>query len=136
MPRIQLQLYSEPGQIDIFCKLRASDDTYERLTAIVDTGAAISLFPLWLLSSIDYEITFAEKIRIDQAGIAEQSFEALEAIVTIVLEDAAGNLTQPFNVPAWFADTDQPLIGFTGILDRSVLHIDMPQQIGWLEIDR
>jgi hypothetical protein len=73
-------------------------------------------------------------VTITQAGIAQQDFEATEAFVTIYLEDAAGNQTPSFEILAWFTATRQTLIGFQDILDRAVLHIDMPQRDGWLEI--
>ncbi len=134
MTHIQLQIYLAPEQVDIFCKLKFKDGTFERLSAAVDTGAEVSLFPLNLLDGVDYRLSERGKIIVDQAGIANQAFEAVETFVTIVLEDANGNLTQPFEIPAWFADTNQPLIGFAGVLDRTVLHVDMPQRDGWLEI--
>jgi hypothetical protein len=133
--RIQLTIYVAPGQADVFCRLKTKEDAYERFTAIIDTGAAVSLFPLWLLDIADSETLEQRAISIDQAGIANQSFEGVETVVTLTLEDASGNLTPPFKIPAWFADTDQGLIGFAGVLDRAVLHIDMPQQTGWLEIE-
>lgn len=55
--------------------------------------------------------------------------------MTITLEDEVGNLTPPFEILAWFADTDTRLIGFKDVLDRAVLHIDMLQRSGWLEVD-
>lgn len=95
----------------------------------------MSLFPARLLADIEYEATEAKPVIIDQAGIAEQAFEATEALVTMILEDMNGNMTRPFKVPVWFAATDELLLGFAGVLDRSVLHVDMPKQIGWLELD-
>jgi len=135
VPRIQLRLYTSPGEAQLFCRLRFEDGSYERLTATVDTGAAVSLFPWWLLEGAAYQLTQREEITIEQAGISSQSFAAVQAFVTIVLEDEQGNLTPPFLIPAWFADTNQPLIGFAGVLDRAVLHLDMPGKVGWLEID-
>jgi len=74
MPRIQLRIYVEPGQVDVFCQLKFKDGTYKRLTGIVDTGAAVSLFPNRFLTDVEYEPTEANRITIDQAGIAGQSF--------------------------------------------------------------
>jgi hypothetical protein len=106
----------------------------EKLSAIVDTGAAVSLFPKDLLDIVAYRLTQQGTVTINQAGIAAQSFQAFEAYVTISLEDAQGNLTLPFEILAWFGETEIALIGFQDILDRAVLHIDMPQRDGWLEI--
>jgi hypothetical protein len=135
MPRLQLRIYVAPGEAQIFCKLPRKDGTYETITAMVDTGAAVSLFPVELLDVIDYYPMGRERVTIDQAGIASQFFEAVEAEVTVSLEDETGQITHAFNIPAWFADTDAPLIGFAGVLDRAILHIDMPRREGWLEID-
>jgi hypothetical protein len=135
MSRIQLLVYVDPSEIEIICKLKFKDGTFERLAAIVDTGAAVSLFPISLLAESDHRLTERRSITIDQAGIAQQSFEAIEAYITIMLEDASSNSTLPFEIMAWFADTNQPLIGFDDVLDRAVLHVDMLQRIGWLDID-
>jgi hypothetical protein len=134
MPRISLNIYTSPGQADVICQLKLKGEDYQRLTATVDTGAAVSLFPRLLLDSLDTDPPEQRAITIDQAGIANQSFQAVETTVTIILEDAHGNVTQPFKIRAWFGDTNEPLIGFAGILDRAILHIDMLQQTGWLEI--
>jgi hypothetical protein len=37
---------------------------------------------------------------------------------------------------AWFTDTDARLIGFQDVLDQAILHIDMLQRDGWLDIDK
>jgi hypothetical protein len=102
----------------------------------VDTGAEIALFPDELLEVVQYRLSEREKVQIGQAGIAQQDFEATEAYVTVILEDDKGSITSAFEILAWFAPTKQPLIGFQDILDRAVLHIDMPQRNGWLEIDK
>jgi hypothetical protein len=135
MTRIQLRIYVSPGQAEVICNLKFKDNTFERLSAIVDTGAAVSLFPNTLLKGADYRLSDHGDIVIDQAGIANQAFEAVEAHVTIVLEDETGNQTPSFEIPVWFANTDQALIGFAGVLGRSVLYVDMLQQIGWIEIN-
>ena len=88
-----------------------------------------------LLANADYVDAEPKSITIDQAGIAKQSFEAVEVIVTITLEDASGNKTQPLTIPAWFTETNRVLLGFAGVLDRAILHVDMPQQSGWIELD-
>jgi hypothetical protein len=135
MTRIQLRVYVDPGQAEVICTLRLKDQNYERLTAVLDTGASVSLFPDDLLDRIEYRTDQNATITIEQAGIARQSFQAIEGLITIILEDQFGNTTQPFETPVWFAKTRTPLIGFAGILDRSILYIDMPQRAGWLEID-
>src|SRR5690242_13961061 len=121
MPRIQLRVYIAPGQIDVFCRLKFKNGIYRPFAAIIDTGASVSLFPARLLDDVEYVSTESKPIIIDQAGIARQAFGAIEAVVTITLEDINGNSTQPFKISAWFADTDELLLGFAGVLDRSVL---------------
>src|SRR5258708_62459 len=136
MPRLQLRIYVEPGAAEIFCKVLRKDKNYESLTAIIDTGAAISLFPQDLLEIVDFSIGQPEPVLIDQAGIARQSFDALEGNIQLTLEDETGQTTEPFQIKAWFADTNRVLIGFAGLLEQAVLHLDMPNREGWLEIDQ
>lgn len=135
MVRLQLRLYTDPGEAQVFCNFLRHDGNEEKLSATIDTGAAISLFPRELLDEIVYRPTENPNIRIGQAGIAQQSFTAFEAYVMISLEDELGNFTPPFEIVAWFARTNKKLIGFAGILDHSILHIDMLERLGWLEID-
>ena|SRR5260221_105266 len=136
MPRFQLRIYVEPGAAEIFCKVLRKDKNYERLSAIIDTGAAISLFPQDLLEFVEFSINQPAPILIDQAGIASQSFEAFAATIQLTLEDETGLTTEPFQIRAWFANIDHVLIGFADLLDQAVLHIDMSNREGWLEIDR
>lgn len=133
MPRLQLCIYIDPGSSEIFCNILCKDGSYERLTAIIDTGAEVSLFPDDLLDLVEYDEQ--AKIIVQQAGISKQAFEATEGYVTITLEDQNGQITSPFKIPIWFTRTPKALIGFAGVLDRAVLHIDMPKREGWLEID-
>jgi hypothetical protein len=85
------------------------DGSTFRFTAVVDTGAAISLFPRHFLDLMQYQITNSS-IEIDQAGIAQQTFSA-EATVTGFLEDISGIRTKNLQFKAWFAETDIALIG-------------------------
>ncbi len=135
MQRFDLRLYLDPSEAEIFLKVLRKDGTYERLTAAIDTGAAVSLLPNDLLELIVYRPSHGATVVIDQAGIAKQAFQAFEAYVTIILEDHLGQVSQPFEIRAWFADTSYVLVGFSDLLDRAVIHIDMPQRSGWLEID-
>jgi hypothetical protein len=135
MPRVQLQLYVDPGSAEIVCNLLLNDGTYERMTAVVDTGAEVSMFPRELLQRVKYRLGSREKITVEQAGIAKQSFEAVEGFVSLYFEDQLGNETGLIEVPVWFAEGTIPLVGFSGILDRVVLHIDMIQRVGWIEVE-
>lgn len=136
MPRIHLRIYVDPGEAEITFNIQLHDQSYERVTGTVDTGAEVSLLPNYLLTRIGTIVDDEhETFIVDQAGIANQAFSAVRATVTLFLEDQYGNRTRAFEVPVWFADTEIALIGFKGILDRAVLHLDMPKREGWLEID-
>jgi hypothetical protein len=127
----------DPGEVEITFGIRRTDQLYERMTGSVDTDAEVCLLPRSLMDKVEYR--FSEQrseIIVDQAGIAKQSFRATEGFVTIILEDKFGNITQPFETRVWFAETDIALIGFDGVLSNAILHIDMPQLSGWLEIDK
>jgi hypothetical protein len=133
--RLQLRIYVSPGEAQLFCNLLRKDGIQEKITVTVDTGAEVSLLPDELLDVVQYRLSERERVQIGQAGIARQDFDATEAYITVRLEDDKGNITPTFEVLAWFAPTKQPLIGFEDVLDRAVLHIDMPQRTGWLEIE-
>ena len=135
MTRIQLQMYTDPGGAEVFINIRLKQCGHERMVAFIDTGAETSLFPTYFMSFLDYRLAEISEITIDQAGISEQAFTATRAYVWLFLEDAAGAVTPEFEVPVWFARSDEMLIGFEGILDRAILHIDMPQRTGWIDIN-
>jgi hypothetical protein len=135
MTRIQLQIYTDPGGAEVYVNLRLKQGGHERVAAFVDTGAETSLFPTYFMSFLDYRLAEMSEVIIDQAGISEQVFTAIRAYVRLFLEDALGNITPEFEVPVWFAESDEMLVGFEGILDRAVLHIDMPQRIGWIDLN-
>lgn len=115
-------------------RIKRRDGDFEELTAIVDTGAAVSLLPISLLDVIQYDDANSTKVVIDQAGVAGQHFEAVETTITIYLEDMLGVRSEEFEIRAWFADSDNPLIGFGGMLERAVFHLDMPNLSGYLEL--
>jgi hypothetical protein len=101
--------------------------------SVIDTGAAISLFPLELLELIPYEPVSSREIILEQAGIAQQEFSAVEARITLLLEDSTGTLTPPVQAICWFAETNVSLVGFADILDHAILHIDALKLDAWLE---
>ena len=74
MTRINLYVYLDPGEVQVFCNLRRSDGQQEKILATVDTGAAVSLLPRELLDVIDHRPTQRDEIMIDQAGIAGAIF--------------------------------------------------------------
>jgi hypothetical protein len=135
MARLQLRIYRDPGQVEVFLNIKRKDGGYDKRAAIVDTGAQVSLLPDFLMSDLDLRPGERGSFTIEQAGIAKQTFQAKEAYVTVFLEDESGNQTSDFEMRAWFANASDPLIGFNGVLDRAVFHIDMVNLTGYLEIE-
>lgn len=133
MTRIQLRLYVDPGAADVFVRLKRTDGNYVIAAPVIDTGAEVSLFPAAYLPGLAARVIGT--VEIEQAGIAHHRFSATEAMVTLYLEDLTGARTEEFEAPIWFADTSRVIIGFKGVLDRAVLHLDMPARGGWLELD-
>lgn len=124
-----------PGAVECVVNLRKNDGHYTRITAIVDTGAEISLFPETLRADLEFRQTERESVEIEQAGIASQVFTAKEGFVKIFLEDAEGHQSSELEIRTWFGATDQPLLGFAGVLDRAKVFIDMAEtRTGWIEI--
>ena len=134
MARLQLLIYRDPGQVEVFLNIKRKDGGYDKRAAIVDTGAQVSLLPDFLMDDLELRPGERGAFTIEQAGIAKQAFQAQEAYVTVFLEDAAGQRTDDFEMRAWFADTSDPLLGFEGCLERAVLHVDMPNLTGYLEL--
>jgi hypothetical protein len=115
--------------------MKRPDGSYKRSVAIVDTGAQVSLLPDDIMSDLDYRVIGTGIIEVEQAGIAKQTFKAVEAAIKLKFEDQFGNETADLEIPIWFADAKYPLIGFEGVLDRAVLHLDMAgAREGYLEI--
>lgn len=135
MARVYLQLYIQPGEAQIFTNIRDRNGQHIRVNATVDTGAAVTLLPSYLQQWVAYRIIGKGTINIQQAGIANQAFQAVTAEVTVFFEDQFGNRTSEFDIPVWFAQTDLMLIGWESILDRATLYIEMGQtRQGWIEI--
>jgi len=131
--RIQLRVYTEPGQAEVFVNIKRRDGGYYTRAAVVDTGAQTSLMPDELMPLVEYRLSERGRFMLEQAGIAAQAFEATEAYVTVFLEDMAGARTAEFEARVWFTDTIKFLIGFSDILDQAVLHLDMPHLTGYLD---
>jgi hypothetical protein len=93
------------------------------------------LLPERLRADFAHRLSDQGAFMIEQAGLAGQTVEATEAFITLSLEDETGARTPDFEARVWFAETNTALIGFADILDRAILHVDMPRRHGWLEID-
>jgi predicted aspartyl protease len=135
MTRVALRIYHDPGEADVFMNIRARDDGIETLAPVIDTGAETTTLPKDLLDRIIYRLSPRASVTATQAGIATQTVEMIEAYIVVSLEDAFGNRTKDFEILCWFTDTEQPLLGFTDVLDRAILHLDMVNQpAGYIEI--
>ena len=54
MAQIRLRIYVQPGRVEVFVNLKKKSAGYHILTAVVDTGAPVSLFPIEVMSLVDY----------------------------------------------------------------------------------
>jgi hypothetical protein len=136
MPRLQLRVYVDPGEAEIFVNVRLRDGSYYRMVAVVDSGAEVSMLPAYLQQTALYDVVGDGDIVVEQAGIARHFFSATQATVRLFLEDEFGTETNEFEAHVWFSDTTVFLLGFKDILDRAILHIDMrDSRSGWIDID-
>lgn len=134
MPRINLILSLNPSQAEVFVRYKKTDGIFETEIGLIDTGAETSLFPKAWLETAEHKLLDSTVV-IEQAGIAKQNFEAVEAEIILKLEDSNGNISPELRVKAWFADTDKVIIGFKDILDRAILFLDyLDTRTGWIEL--
>jgi hypothetical protein len=120
--------------IEIYVRFKTQLGSSKLTVGFIDTGATVSLFPLNFLNELEHTI-INPSIEIEQAGIAGQVFNAVEAEVQLYCEDTQGNVSPELTVRAWFADTSKIIIGFQDILDRATLYADFRQsRTGWIEI--
>jgi hypothetical protein len=132
--KINLILSIQPCEVEIGVSFKGTDGGFELNYGMIDTGAELSLFPKKWLNTAQHKI-LKENVSLEQAGIARQGFNAVEAEITLLLEDGRGNQSKPLLVRAWFADTTRVIIGFEGILDRAKLFLDYQEsRTGWIEI--
>jgi len=135
MTRIQLRIYTDPPQVEVFLNLKQPNGEEYRVAAVVDTGAQITLLPARLMNFVEYRIVEQGSVTVEQAGIARQSFSATEAMVRLFLEDTTGARTSEIETHVWFANTGAILLGFQDVLDQAALFVDMRANIGWIERD-
>lgn len=134
MTRPGLILTTQPYEIQIFVRFKRTDGLFEPIIGIIDTGAEISLFPKTWLEVAEHKL-FNHEIVIEQAGIARQAFNAVEAEIALYCEDLQANQSQPMTVRAWFADTTKVIIGFNDILDHAKFYVDFQEtRTGWVEL--
>jgi hypothetical protein len=134
MARLNLVLINQPYEVQVFVRFKLRDGNFDTMVAVVDTGADICLFPRRWLETAEHTI-LDKDIVLEQAGIAKQAFEAIEAEITLYCEDALGNESTPIKVRAWFADTTKVILGFRDVLDRAKLYIDYQEtRTGWIDL--
>jgi hypothetical protein len=133
--KLQFRMYQNPGAAELFITIPTRDGDLIRASATLDTGAEVTVLPDSIMESCEYRLSELGHVIVQQAGIAHQVFEITEAYVTLYLEDEFGNRTQNFEAPIWFTDTDEPLLGFKGILDEAIFCIDMRDLSGYLDIN-
>jgi hypothetical protein len=134
MTQLQLRVYQDPGSAEIFLNIRQLDGDYYKYAASIDTGAETTLLPNYLLSQFVHRLAYPSQIRIKQAGLANQEVLVTLAYIFVYLEDEYGARSAEFETLAWFAHTDLHLVGFGGILERAILHLDMPHLSGYLDM--
>lgn len=134
MTKINLILSTRPCEVEVGVSFKGLDGGFELNYGMIDTGAELSLFPEKWLSTAEHTIIKHDVI-LEQAGIAKQGFTAIEAEITLLLEDGLGNQSQSLQVRAWFAETTRVIVGFQDILDRAEIYIDYKKtRTGWIDI--
>jgi len=134
MIRISLQITQNPPQAEVIIRFLRKDGSWLFVTATVDTGAEITFLPEDILNVIDYNTAQTSYLTVERAGIRNADYKVTETIVTVQLEDAFGNISQPFEMPIWFGQTKVQLFGMTNAIQRGVLHLDMPSLSGYIEL--
>ena len=56
MTRIQLRVYTNPPQVEVFLNLKQPNGDDYRVAAVVDTGAQITLLPSRLMHFVEYRV--------------------------------------------------------------------------------
>lgn len=131
MTKVNLEVKIEPSAAIVSVAIRTTD-SWQVVSAVVDTGAEMSLFDVSLLHEIEYQLL--DTVVVEQAGIANQAVTLIEAEIQALVFDMAGNYSRLMTMKAWFTNTAQHLLGFEGILDASRLVIDMPKREAYLDV--
>lgn len=134
MTRVSLRVTQDPPQAEVMLRCLRFDGNWEFITAVVDTGAEVSLLPSQWRDIIAHDRAETIPMRVERGGRDDVVYDTLEAKVTAYIEDEQGNQSEPFLMTVWFAPTNATLLGMTGALDRAVLHLDMPTLTGYIEL--
>jgi hypothetical protein len=133
MVRINLRVTEAPTPPEVFCSILRWDGELELVGMYVDTGAQTSVLPKKLMQDLKYELLDGGDVLIEQAGIAKQTFNATEALITLRFEDIEGNISVQKQMRVWFAETTKHLLGYTDALEHCELFVDTPSYAGWIE---
>lgn len=103
-------------------------------TAIVDSGAYISLLPKHIWQECDYNVIGKDKLR----GVVPKTECELSvdiAIVTTALEDEFGKTSEPIEFTTYLVDTNKvPLIiGYKELLERFSMYVNINENNAYLE---
>jgi hypothetical protein len=131
MTRVSLVVHPDPGHAETFLRFRQKNGTRVHVKAVIDTGSHATLLPATWEHELD--IRNPRRVTLERAGVPGLEFEATEATIMVRVEDKEGNSTAPFEITIWFAGTIETLTGFDGLLNRAILHLDMPNLSGYLE---
>lgn len=121
-------------RLKVGIQLRTEMGWTQPYSAIIDTGAHLSVIPFSLLKEISYQKT--QKYRIFGLSKKEEcSFNGQVAQITALLVDENGNQTKEITFPAFLAQTDQiPLIlGFGHLLEKLRMRFSFAEQEGQIE---
>ncbi len=118
-------------RILVLARFKTTKGWTEPYEAIVDTGAPLSILPAHIWKQIGADILCPDEI----AGIVPEAKLLVHlGEVTASLMDRAHSLP-PLRFKAHLSEEDRiPLmLGFDGMLSRSILHMDALQSQGYLE---
>src|SRR5207253_1371801 len=122
--KVSLRVITNPAHALVYLNVRLKNGGYERMSAVVDTGAEFSMLPNRLMEVLDYEITERQTVEIERAGV--QTFTAQEAKVWLYADDESDHRSPDYECIIWFAAGQEVLAGFGGLLNRATLYLDMP----------
>src|SRR5689334_9550457 len=121
--RVQLRMITTPAHALVYLNIRLKAGGYERMSAVVDTGAEFSMLPEYLMEVVDYELTQRSVVEIVRAGV--QTFKAQEATVWLYVDDEGDNRSPEYECLVWFAAGREVLAGFGGLLNQAIVYLDM-----------
>lgn len=109
------------------------DSAIPAVTAILDTGATLSVIPKKIWESCKHRILGPSYI----AGIVKAETYKIDSqvgIITLILADTIGR-RHNITIRAQFASTNEVplLLGVHGLLDRGDVHLEIKKNNSWIE---